>query len=429
MPNFPVTTVQNRDLTLTSWQESIKLAALVWLLSRMLIFIAMLGIAPLLSAPSGGSEAELGWGVFSAWDSLHYERTVTIGYEFANDGQGYNVAFFPLFIVLIRGLMLLGIPFDIAGFLLNNLGFFAAIAVLHHWIKSDLGEKIAWWSIVALAWCPFSLYGTVIYTEGLFLFFTVAALSCFDREQYSWAALWGALATATRLPGIALIPAFFLIAWQQKRGLKAFLASLISSAGILSFIIYCWIEFSEPFAFILTQKGWESPPDFFGQNWLKMLFQVIFGNRNWQQETLVDPWHPLIFLLILSLGFALWKFTAKKTIIIDICFYILAIGLWILAGDPLINTLMVLGGCLLLWLTRKKLNPLLLVYGLLGFLIIFATGRTTSIERYAYGIISLAPALGIIFDRYPRHAYATIIFFIILLSTFSIRFAQHLWVA
>jgi len=429
MPNTPITKITNQHQILTSWQESIQLAVRVWLLSRILIFIAMVGIAPLLPAPPGGIQAEFGWEVFYAWDSGHYEAIATSGYQFQNDGQGYNIAFFPLFPILIRGLMFFGLSFNIAGFLLNNLAFLAALAVLHHWVKSELGHKVAWWSTIALAWCPFSLYGTVIYTEGLFLFFTVAALSCFDRGQYTWASLWGALATATRLPGIALIPAFFLIAWHQKRGINAFLASIISSAGLLGFIIYCWLKFEEPFAFILTQQGWNTKQDFIGQNWLKMLFQIIFGHQNWNQATLVDPWYPLIFLMICFLAYALWKLTERKTILIDICFYILALGLWLLAGDPLINSLMVLGGCLLLWLTRKRLNKLILIYGLLSFLIIFASGRTASVERYAYGIISLAPALGFVFERYPRHAYATIVFFSILTITLSIRFAQHLWVA
>ncbi len=429
MPDIPIPEVQNQHQALISWKKSLKLAALVWLLSRILIFIAMLGIAPLLPDPPGGIQAEFSWGVFYAWDSVHYEAVATRGYEFQNDAQGYNIAFFPLFPLLIRGLMFFGLSFNVAGFLLSNLAFLAALAVLHHWVKSDLGNKVAWWSIVALAWCPFSLFGTVIYTEGLFLCFTVAALSSFDKGQYGWSSLWGSLATATRLPGIALIPSFCFIAWKQKRGFKAFIASIISSVGVLGFSLYCWLQFNEPFAFILTQQGWNREQDFPGQLWLKMLLQVILGTKNWHTLTLVDLWHPLIFILICCFFYALWKLRARQIIFVDIGFYILALILWLLVGDPLINFLMVFGGCVLLFFTRKRLNKLILVYGLLSFLIIFATGRTTSVERFAYGIISLAPALGIIFERYSRHAYATIAFFSILTITFAIRFAQDLWVA
>jgi hypothetical protein len=43
--------------------------------------------------------------------------------------------------------------------------------------------------------------------------------------------------------------------------------------------------------------------------------------------------------------------------------------------------------------------------------------------------VSLAIALGLVLERYPRWAYATMVFFSIILVNFAIRFSQHLWVA
>jgi len=55
--------------------------------------------------------------------------------------------------------------------------------------------------------------------------------------------------------------------------------------------------------------------------------------------------------------------------------------------------------------------------------------RTWSLSRIAYGIVSLAIALGVLLARHPRWGYATMGFFAILLASFAVRFAQHLWVA
>ena len=87
------------------------------------------------------------------------------------------------------------------------------------------------------------------------------------------------------------------------------------------------------------------------------------------------------------------------------------------------------GGVYLLWKNRNKLSSVDLFYGIFSFMIIFSSGRTGSAERYTYAIAPLSLALGIVLDRYPRWGYALTIFFGFLLSLYSIRFAQDLWVA
>lgn len=107
----------------TLWTKTLLFPAVMWLASRLLIWIAMLLIAPVLPEPSGGVAPTFGWGVFDAWDSKNYRAIVTTGYEFVNDGKSHILAFFPLFPLIIRGLMNLGLPFEVAGILVNNLAF------------------------------------------------------------------------------------------------------------------------------------------------------------------------------------------------------------------------------------------------------------------------------------------------------------------
>jgi Gpi18-like mannosyltransferase len=83
--------------------NAILFASTMWLSSRLIIWIAMLLIAPALPVPSSGEAPGSGWEVFSQWDSRHYEKIATKGYQFKDNGKGYNVAFFPLYPLLVKG--------------------------------------------------------------------------------------------------------------------------------------------------------------------------------------------------------------------------------------------------------------------------------------------------------------------------------------
>ena len=103
--------------------------------------------------------------------------------------------------------------------------------------------------------------------------------------------------------------------------------------------------------------------------------------------------------------------------------------LWLIAGSPLINTAIIFGGAYLLWYFRSQLSLVLIAYGFCSLAIIFTTGRTESAERYAYAIVSIAIAFGILLSRYPRYGYILVTFFSLLLAIYAMRFSQQIWVA
>lgn len=412
------------------WTNGFIFAGAMWLLSRLLIVALMLLLVPLLPAPPGGIKPTLSWEVFSWWDSLLYKQIITSGYEYINDGKGHNIAFFPVFPLAIRGVMALGLPFEVAGLLVNNFAFLGALIVLYYWLAEHHSKSAARWATAVLAWCPLSLFSTVIYSEGLYLLFSTAAMRAFDNRKYAWVALWGAIATATRPTGMALIPAFLIAAWRERRGTIAYIASLAAAGGLILFSLYCAVYFGDALAFIQAQRGWRPSLGFYWQGWLKMLMQISVGTTNWKHGWLKDPLHPLLFGLIVGCGFALRRFRTKIGVTkVRYGFCALGLFLWLLAGDPLINTVMVLGGGYLLWHLRTQLSLVTVIYGFCALGLILASGGTWSLSRIAYGIVSLSVALGVLLAQYPRWGYATIAFFAILLASFSIRFAQHLWIA
>ena len=401
----------------------------MWLLSRLVIVVSLLIIAPLLPINPKGIVVTPDLGVFQAWDSNWYEIIALMGYSYANDGQQHSVAFFPLFPICIRFLMNLGFSFKIAGIIINNIAFFSTLMVVYHWVNEMKGKKAAQWTIAFLAFCPFSLFGTVIYTEGLFLLLTTTSLYSFQKQKYILASICGALASACRPPGVILVPTFLFIALRERRGVGAYLSSLFVGIGIGAYSLFCQIKFGDFLAFAKVQKAWQpSDGTFHGWDWIKMVTKAIFGRATLNYNWLADPWYPLLFFLICFGFYWVWRSRTflgeRKT---QYAFFLLGFLLWLRGETPMLNTMMVFGGMYLLWKTRSQLPLILVIYGFLSLGLILSGGVALSPGRLVYGIISLSIALGLTLSKYPYMGYPTLVFCSYLLSQIAIRFAQQVW--
>jgi Gpi18-like mannosyltransferase len=153
------------NITKIFGREDLYFPVAMWLVSRIMIWVAMLLIAPNLV--NNQEFTHFGWGIFDAWDSVHYRAIATSGYSFVNDGKQHNLAFFPLFPVSIWFLMKLGFSFEIAGILINNLAFLGTLYCLYLWLKKHCGIISAKWATAVISLCPMSMFTGVIYTEGL----------------------------------------------------------------------------------------------------------------------------------------------------------------------------------------------------------------------------------------------------------------------
>lgn len=366
------------------WAKELSFVIFIWFFSRIVVVVAMQLIAPILPLTpithsgilplgfSPGFVPKTSWLLFSHWDGAWYQKIATVGYEYVNDGKYHTVAFFPLFPLITRGVMLFGLPFEVAATLVNNCSLLGAMWVAYAWMKERYGISTARWSAAVLAWCPLSLFGTVAYTEGLFLLLTTLALRDFDNSQYLRAGLWGTLATATRPTGLMLSPSFLIVAWKQKQPLPAYIAAFLSPIGLLLFSLYCGWRFGDFLAFVSVQQAWD-----------------------WQHP---DWWNVLI-----------------KAVTLD--------------KENLLRIVMFFGGGYLLWHTRKRLPLLAVIYGFATLLMIQSTGSISSVSRYVYGIISISLALGLLLSSHPRWGYLTLSLFAIVLAYLSIKFAWWHWVA
>lgn len=403
--------------------------AAMWLSSRLLIWIFMLGIAPLLQTPATGNAVTFGLNVFDGIDSIYYRNIATTGYEYINDNNMHNFAFFPLFPLAVRCLMKLGLSFELAGVLLSNLAFLGAVYCVYFWVKSDYSDKEARWATAVLAWCPLSVFASVIYPESLYLLLTAATMQAFDKSRYALTAFFGALATATNPIGLALTPALIITSWKQREKLISYIASLATATGVISYSLYCAFKLSQPLDFIEAQKELLNSIGFDWEHWLKTAIQITIGTANWESRGITEPIQPSLFGLVIILGYLLWHFRKKiGKAKVDYGFAALILIWWLVAGEPLINTFSVVGSAYLIWKLRKELSPVTATYGLCGLALIFASGDTWFLSRIVYAIVSVSIAFGILLSRHPRWGYLTMGLFAISLGTYSIRFAQNLLV-
>ena len=72
---------------------------------------------------------------FRTLDGKWYTQIATLGYSYADEGQQHSVAFYPLFPLLIRGLITLGIQVEVAGVLIIFFAFLGALVIVYFWLE------------------------------------------------------------------------------------------------------------------------------------------------------------------------------------------------------------------------------------------------------------------------------------------------------
>jgi len=192
-------------------------AVVVYLVMRVVISLWMALVLAVTGAPTTPDDilrpyqsvepitdgpAELFVGVWQRFDTLWYLRIAGEGYS-PNDG---SPVYFPLYPFLIRlvGKALFG-NYLLAALLISNLAYVGVLLCLFKLREKQFGRASARRSVVYLAIFPTAFFFLAPYTESLFLFLTLAAFLCAERQRWWLAGSLGFLSSLTRLQGAALI--------------------------------------------------------------------------------------------------------------------------------------------------------------------------------------------------------------------------------
>lgn len=251
-----------------------------------------------------------GW---ARWDAAHYVNLALHGYGPENPSPHGGLGFFPLYSLLMRGLVELTgaavTPANLAfaGLVIANVCFFVAVALLARLAADAGGMEAGRHAALLLCVAPFGFFFNAAYTESLFLVLSLASLTAAARGRWWWAAAIAAPVTATRLVGLALPAALLFLAWRRRSALRDLLAiCVLSPLGIAAFFAYAWIEFDNLFAYFDAQAtwgGWDEHVRFYADLFLTSPNEALRG----------DPRHLIILLnvalAIVCLAFvpAIWR--------------------------------------------------------------------------------------------------------------------------
>ena len=158
------------------------------------------------------------WDTFARYDSGWYFGIARHGYDFVEGGRS-NLAFFPVYPLLMRyvGLALGGGRQNLylAGVIISWVAYVLAMVMLYRLGRTYLPRAAAERAVVFASVFPFAFFYGVVYSEAVFLLFTVTAFYGFRTQRWWLGAVAGALAGATRVNGIMALPALALLAWQS----------------------------------------------------------------------------------------------------------------------------------------------------------------------------------------------------------------------
>lgn len=269
---------------------------------------------------------------FGNFDGVHYLRIVTMGYE----SSQYSQAFFPLYPILIK-IMTIENYYFISAIVLSNLLLLLAIYVFYRLLRIDYEGKICFRSIILLLSFPTAYYFGSIYSESLFFFLTVSSLFFLRKDHYLVAGFFGALASATRILGLLLIPVFLIdIYIAVKKGklqikseqfFKAVISTLIPPLGLLLYMWYLKVGFNNPLYFLTSQPAFGAersslpivllPQVFF--RYIKMLITVPVNS--WQFfSSALELTFAIIAVMVLvgtfkKIRFSYWVFSLGCVIV------------------------------------------------------------------------------------------------------------------
>lgn len=252
-----------------------------------------------------------GSGLFGGWfrfDGNWYAQIATSGYWFAGPQQQSAVAFFPAYPGILWGLhSVTTVSVKLLGSIVTIACGLGAVLAIFSWFRTHATSRVARIGVITLLVYPYAFYlFGAVYGDALFIFTAVGAFLLLERDHPILAGLLGAVATATRPVGIALIIGLVAVAlwrrqviekgaspwrprvmWRRVRPADA--GVLLSLGGLLGYVTYLGIRFGHPLAFDEVQQapGWDQgsgPRTWFKITWFQQIKNLPRWLIDWIQN-------------------------------------------------------------------------------------------------------------------------------------------------
>lgn len=342
---------------------------IIWLTAVLVVFNFGFSTLP----PSGKFNNNF-WESLGNWDGGHYLGIAQTGYS-----EQFQYAFFPLYPLAIKLLNQVTQNYLLAAILISIAATFLGLHLLYKMVAIDFDKKIAEKTVLALLFFPTSFFLLTAYSEGLFLFLVIVAFYFLRQNKLFWASVAVALASATRLVGLAVVFALWIDVLTKQGLNRKNWYILLAPSGFILYCIFLYQQTGDPFYFITAEN-----------HWLRTL--VTPGVGFW--ETLTN---------ISSGGLS----TINFSIFLDLIFAIFGVGFAIRAF--------------------RFLPTSFAIYSLISVGIPLLTPTLSSMPRFLLPIFPIFILVALIKNRYVGLFFQVIS--IMLLAIFTALFSAGYWVS
>ncbi|MCG8345820.1 MAG: hypothetical protein MI685_11785 [Chlorobiales bacterium] len=245
-------------------------------------------------------------------DVFWYHSLAENGYDSEPKAQMFiyaaNWAFFPLYPMAVRFLANVSdMQIPITGIVLSNTAFAFTLVLLYRYTLQLTDKPTAQIITALMAISPFSLYYSLMYTEGLYTVLMIAIMLSAKNNRWITAGILGALLSATRVLGVMIVFPLLAIAVNQhgfKQLLKvrtgtepALFAIMIVPLGLFAYMLFLYDFTGDALAFMHIQWAWAREL----HNPLVYLFGGFINDRGWIN------YNALLALSGITGGIYLWR--------------------------------------------------------------------------------------------------------------------------
>lgn len=177
----------------------------------------------------------------------------------ANNGysEKFQYAFFPLYPIIINLFNKILNNSLLSALLISVTSTFLGLQILYKFISSNFDKSIAQKTILALLFFPTSFFLITVYSEGLFFLLAVLTFYFLRKNKLFWATVFAALASATRLVGLAVV-AGLLIEVISRQGInRKNWFVIFAPLGFVIYSIFLLQQTGDPFYFITAENHWQ----------------------------------------------------------------------------------------------------------------------------------------------------------------------------
>jgi Gpi18-like mannosyltransferase len=369
----------------------------IWRIVLFIIAYISTKIIPLQELLLGGKLVNyLKYPLFWGWANFDGEHYIAIA---QNGFYGLaEQAFFPLYIILMKffaEIINIGIVgFNLSGLLISNISFLIGLVGFYKLLRVDYESKIAKICIILLLVFPTSFYFVSTYAEGLFFALTIWAFYFARNNKWLFASILAMFASATKVMGILLFPAFLFMILKSikfnltKLNIKHF-SILLIPLGILFYMYYLYIRYNDPLLFIRSLP-------FFGEQ------------RSAIPILLPQVFYRYFFKIIPHINYS--YFPNVYVTFLELTVSLIFLGLSIIS----------------IW----KLNIGYWMYLILGFLLSSISGSFSSLPRYVAVLFPAFILISLWLDKLPKVWKSMIlgILFVLLVISQALFFRGY-WVS